>query len=363
MKTTIKLSHKIFCSGVSFKKYTPVLEAHTDLFEALENTLTKEDRDLIKLESSDSHQCCVDFESKAGLVINRYGKDMCKKIILFFTWNETEDSKIVIINSAFFKVENGYTIKPILCNGVKIKAAKTHEEMMESCNAFTECLHNWFIHIADYLISNKEPFSRNTRIKIYQEEMLPYAKNIIANRKSASSFCGQLYIDGSIYYDRSILFITEENSVPVKEDKVDRVETSKVEEVAKEIDRRNVYAKINKLAKNLTNLIERYNDGPCGQFDNFYAKIDIERFIKEPVVFKISNKGFKYMKIVFDGSEFAGYTFKTKNSQIGIKFTTDSVILRWRPGIPNGDKRNKVKNDIIGNAVDLIVLLNNQSKL
>lgn len=363
MKTTIKLLHKIFCSGVSFKRYTPILDAHTDLFEALENSLSKEDRELIKLESTDTHQACVDFESRAGFVINRYGTGLNKKNILFFTWDEDENAKPIMTNSGFFKVENGYVVKPILCNGVKIKAAETNETMKESCTAFTECLHNWFMRIVDYLMSNKEPFSRNSMLKIYQEEILPNAKNIIENRKSPSAFCGQLFINGFIHYDRSVLFIPEENSVPIKEDEVDRTETSKVKEVAKEIDRRNLYAKINKLAKDLTNLIEKYNDGPCGQFDSVCAKIDIERFIKEPIVFKISNKGFKYMKIVFDNSEFAGYTFKTKNSQIGIKFNTDSVILRWRPGIPNGDKRNKVKNDIIGAAADLIILLNNKSML
>ena len=362
MKTTIKLLHKIFCSGVSFKRYTPILDAHTDLFEALENSLSKEDRELIKLESTDTHQACVDFESRAGFVINRYGTGLNKKNILFFTWDEDENAKPIMTNSGFFKVENGYVVKPILCNGVKIKAAETNETMKESCTAFTECLHNWFMRIVDYLMSNKEPFSRNSMLKIYQEEILPNAKNIIANRKSPSAFCGQLFINGFIHYDRSVLVIAGENSVPIKEDEVNRTETSQVDEEVKKVYLREVHLKINELAKDLTKLIEKYNSGPSRRFSALWTKIDIDNRKMEPVLFKISNKGFKYMKIVFDSTKFASYSFRIKNTQIDIRVNDDNVILRWNPSIKDINEREKVKDEIMTTAIALIRLLNIRSK-
>lgn len=361
MITTIKLLHKIFCSGVSFTKYTPILEAYADLFDDLENTLTKEDRELINLDSSDKHQACLDVKSRAGFVINRYGNNMCNKIVLFFTWDETENSK-TITNSGFFRVENGYSIKPILCNGVKIKDAVTYDAMPKTCNVFTECLYNWFIRMADYLINSKEPFSRNARVKKYQEEMLPYAKSIITNRKSANNLFGQLHINGFISYDKFVPFITEKNSVTDKENEVDRIETSKADEEVKVIDHRDVYLKIDELAKTLTKLIEKYNSGPARRFSALWTKIDIDDRKMEPVIFKISDKGFKYMKIVFDNTEFAGYTFKTKDTKIGIRVNEDNVILRWNPNVNDTKEREKVKDEIMTTAITLIRLLNIRSK-
>ena len=68
------------------------------------------------------------------------------------------------------------------------------------------------------------------------------------------------------------------------------------------------------------------------------------------------------MKIVFDSTKFASYSFRIKNTQIDIRVNDDNVILRWNPSIKDINEREKVKDEIMTTAIALIRLLNIRSK-